>query len=44
MSEASVLAAASALGLSCGLRRDAAPLDLLHLGSSESDNITLKEH
>jgi hypothetical protein len=32
------------VGLSCGLRRDAASLDLYHLGSSESVNITLKEH
>jgi hypothetical protein len=39
MSEASALAAASAVGLSCGLR-----LDLYHLGSSETVNITVKEH
>ena len=44
MSEASALAEASAVGLSCGLRRGAAPLDLHHLGSSEPGNITLKEH
>ena len=28
----------------CGLRRGAASLDLYHLGSSASVNVTLKEH
>ena len=36
MSEASALAAASAVGLTCGLRRDAASLDLANLGRSAS--------
>jgi hypothetical protein len=44
MSEASALAAASAVGLSFGLRRDAASLGWYHLDSSELDNITLNEH